>query len=75
MDQIGAAEPAQVAALGDVIFTIRTYIRAAVGIGGFAVDGAGPGPGARQTAAEMRGYKNQLPIREALLAYLSRITG
>jgi hypothetical protein len=24
---------------------------------------------------EMRGYKNQLPIREALLAYLSRISG
>ena len=23
---------------------------------------------------EMRGYKNQLPIREALLAYLSRIS-
>ncbi len=60
---------------GDVLFTIRTYIRPLSVLEGLPSVAHGLAQALDKVPAEMRGYKNQLPIREALLAYLSRITG
>jgi len=59
---------------GDVIFTIRTYIRPLSVLEGLPSIARGLAQALDKLPPEMRGYKNQLPIREALLAYLSRIT-
>ncbi|HVA39403.1 MAG TPA: DUF3445 domain-containing protein [Candidatus Binataceae bacterium] len=60
---------------GDVLFTIRTYIRPLSVLEGLPSVARGLALALDKVPPEMRGYKNQLPIREALLAYLSRISG
>jgi hypothetical protein len=59
---------------GDVLFTIRTYIRPLSVLEGLPSVARGLALALDKVPPEMRGYKNQLPIREALLAYLSRIS-
>jgi hypothetical protein len=60
---------------GDVLFTIRTYIRPLSVLETLPSVARGLAQALDKVPPEMRGYKNQLPIRDALLAYLSRITG
>ena len=59
---------------GDILFTIRTYIRPLSVLEGLPSVARGLAQALDKVPAEMRGYKNQLPIRDALLAYLSRIS-
>jgi len=60
---------------GDVLFTIRTYIRPLSVLESLPSVARGLAQALDKVPPDMRGYKNQLPIREALLAYLSRISG
>ena len=60
---------------GDVLFTIRTYIRPLSALGNLPAVARGLAQALDKVSPEMRGYKNQLPIRDALLAYLGRISG
>ncbi|HVB80443.1 MAG TPA: DUF3445 domain-containing protein [Candidatus Binataceae bacterium] len=60
---------------GDVLFTIRTYIRPLSVLEGLPSVARGLAQALDKLPPEMRGYKNLLPIREALRAYLSRISG
>jgi hypothetical protein len=60
---------------GDVLFTIRTYIRPLSVLESLPSVARGLTEALEKVPPEMRGYKNQLPIREALLAYLGRISG
>ncbi len=60
---------------GDVLFTIRTYIRPLSVLEGLPTVAAGLAQALDKLPPEMRGYKNQFPIRDALLAYLRRISG
>lgn len=60
---------------GDVLFTIRTYIRPLSVLEGLPAIAAGLAQALDKLPPEMRSYKNQLPIRDALLAYLARISG
>ncbi|HZO82155.1 MAG TPA: DUF3445 domain-containing protein [Candidatus Binataceae bacterium] len=60
---------------GDVLFTIRTYIRPLSVLEGLPTVAAGLAQALDKLPSEMRSYKNQLPIRDALLGYLSRIAG
>jgi|SRR5208282_198821 len=60
---------------GDVLFTIRTYIRPLSVLAGLPAVAKGLSQALEKLPPEMRDYKNQLPIREALLAYLERISG
>jgi heme-dependent oxidative N-demethylase alpha subunit-like protein len=58
---------------GDVLFTIRTYIRPLSVLEGFPALARGLSWALEKIPPEMREYKNQLAIREPLLAYLARI--
>lgn len=60
---------------GDVLFTIRTYIRPLSVLENLPSVARGLAQALDKVPPDMRGYKNQLPIRDALLAYLSRISG
>jgi hypothetical protein len=60
---------------GDVLFTIRTYIRPLSVLEGMPSVARGLAQALDKIPPGMRSYKNQLPIRDALLAYLSRISG
>lgn len=60
---------------GDVLFTIRTYIRPLSALESLPSVARGLSQAVEKLPPQMRGYKNLLPIREALLAYLSRIGG
>jgi Haem-dependent oxidative N-demethylase, alpha subunit-like len=60
---------------GDVLFTIRTYIRPLSVLEGLPSVARGLAQALDKIPPEMRGYKNQLPIRDALLAYLGHIGG
>jgi hypothetical protein len=60
---------------GDVLFTIRTYIRPLSALESLPSVARGLSQAVEKLPPQMRGYKNLLPIREALLAYLSRING
>jgi hypothetical protein len=60
---------------GDVLFTIRTYIRPLSILEGLPSVAWGLAQALDKVPQEMRGYKNQLPIRDALLGYLNRISG
>jgi len=60
---------------GDVLFTIRTYIRPLSALESLPSVARGLSQAVEKLPPQMRGYKNLLPIREALLAYLSRISG
>jgi dimethylamine monooxygenase subunit A len=60
---------------GDVLFTIRTYIRPLSVLEALPSVARGLAQALDKVPPEMRGYKNQLPIRDALLAYLARISG
>ncbi len=60
---------------GDVLFTIRTYIRPLSVLESLPTVAAGLVQALDKLPPEMRSYKNQLPIRDALLAYLRRISG
>jgi dimethylamine monooxygenase subunit A len=58
---------------GDILFTIRTYIRPLSVLEGLPSVARGLALALDKIPQEMRSYKNQLPIRDALLAYLGRI--
>jgi len=58
---------------GDILFTIRTYIRPLSVLDGLPSIARGLAQALDKVPPDMRGYKNQLPIRDALLAYLDRI--
>jgi hypothetical protein len=60
---------------GDVLFTIRTYVRSLSVLEGFPVLAEGLRRALEKIPPEMRQYKNQLAIRKPLLAYLTRIGG
>jgi dimethylamine monooxygenase subunit A len=60
---------------GDVLFSIRTYIRSLSVLEGFPAVAKGLWRALERIPPEMRGYKNQLEVREPLLAYLARISG
>ena len=60
---------------GDVLFTIRTYIRPLSALESLPSVARGLSQAVEKLPPQMRGYKNLVPIREALLAYLSRIGG
>jgi hypothetical protein len=60
---------------GDVLFTIRTYIRPLSVLEDLPSVARGLAQALDKVPADMRGYKNQLPIRDALLTYLARISG
>src|SRR5262245_11101229 len=60
---------------GDVLFTIRTYIRPLSVLEGFPELARGLRWALEKIPPEMREYKTQLAIREPLLAYLARIGG
>ena len=60
---------------GDVLFTIRTYIRPLSVLEGFPAVAKGLLRALEKIPSEMRAYKNQLATREPLLAYLARISG
>jgi dimethylamine monooxygenase subunit A len=60
---------------GDVLFTIRTYIRPLSLLESLPSVARGLAQALDKVPPDMRGYKNQLPIRDALLAYLARISG
>jgi hypothetical protein len=60
---------------GDVLFTIRTYIRPLSVLESLPSVARGLAEALEKVPHAMRGYKNQLPIRDALLAYLARISG
>jgi hypothetical protein len=60
---------------GDVLFTIRTYIRPLSALESLPSVARGLSQAVEKLPLQMRGYKNLLPIREALLAYLGRISG
>lgn len=60
---------------GDVLFTIRTYIRPLSVLESMPSVARGLSQALEKLPPQMRGYKNLLPIREALLSYLSRISG
>jgi dimethylamine monooxygenase subunit A len=60
---------------GDVLFTIRTYIRPLSVLEGFPALARGLRQALEKVPPEMRQYKNQHGIRESLLAYLTRIGG
>ena len=60
---------------GEVLFTIRTYIRSLSVLEGFPALAKGLWRALEMIPLEMREYKNQLAIREPLLAYLARIGG
>jgi hypothetical protein len=60
---------------GDVLFTIRTYIRPLSVLENLPSVARGLAQALDKVPPEMRGYKNQLPIRDALLDYLNRISG
>ena len=60
---------------GDVLFTIRTYIRPLSVLESLPSVARGLAQALDKVSSDMRGYKNQLPIRDALLAYLGRISG
>ncbi|MGH7914684.1 MAG: heme-dependent oxidative N-demethylase family protein [Candidatus Binataceae bacterium] len=60
---------------GDILFSIRTYIRPLSVLEGLPSVARGLAQALDKLPAEMRGYKNLLPIRKALLAYLSRVSG
>ena len=59
---------------GDVLFTIRTYIRPLSLLEGIPSVARGLAEALEKLPPQMRSYKNLLPIREALMAYLDRIT-
>jgi hypothetical protein len=59
---------------GDVLFTIRTYIRPLSELEAFPALAKGLAQALEKIPPEMRQYKSQLPIRDALLAYLERIS-
>ena len=60
---------------GDILFTIRTYVRPLSVLEALPSVARGLAEALEKIPLEMRGYKNQLPIRDALLAYLGRISG
>jgi hypothetical protein len=60
---------------GDVLFTIRTYIRPLSALESLPSVARGLSQAVEKLPPQMRGYKNLLPIREALLGYLNRISG
>ena len=60
---------------GDVLFTIRTYVRSLSVLEGFPAVAKGLWRALERIPPEMREYKNQLAIRKPLLAYLARISG
>ena len=60
---------------GDVLFTIRTYVRSLSVLEGFPAVAKGLRQALEKIPPEMRQYKNQLAIRTPLLAYLARIGG
>jgi Haem-dependent oxidative N-demethylase, alpha subunit-like len=60
---------------GDVLFTIRTYIRPLSVLEGFPAVAKGLWRALERIRPQMREYKNQVAIREPLLAYLARISG
>jgi dimethylamine monooxygenase subunit A len=60
---------------GDVLFTIRTYIRPLSVLESMPSVARGLAQALDKIPPEMRSYKNQLPIRDALVTYLSRISG
>jgi hypothetical protein len=60
---------------GDVLFTIRTYVRSLSVLEGFPAVAKGLRRALEKIPPEMRQYKNQLAIRKPLLAYLTRIGG
>lgn len=62
-------------ASGDVLFTIRTYIRPLSILEGLPSVARGLSQAIDKLPPQMRSYKNLLPIREALQAYLGRIAG
>ena len=57
----------------DVLFTIRTYVRPLSVLEGFPAAAKGLLRALEMIPPDMREYKNQLAIRESLLAYLARI--
>lgn len=59
----------------DVLFTIRTYIKPLSVLENLPAVAAGLAQALEKLPPEMRSYKNQLPIREALLGYLKHING
>jgi dimethylamine monooxygenase subunit A len=59
---------------GDVLFTIRTYVRPLSVLEGFPALAKGLWQALERIPPEMREYKNQLAIRKPLLAYLARIS-
>lgn len=60
---------------GDVLFTIRTYIRPLSTLAGLPSVATGLLLALEKLPPEMRIYKSQLPFREALLAWLERVGG
>jgi hypothetical protein len=60
---------------GDVLFTIRTYVRPLSVLEGFPAVAKGLWRALERIPPEMREYKNQLAVREPLLTYLARISG
>ncbi len=60
---------------GDVLFTIRTYIRPLSILERMPTVAHGLSQAIDKLPPQMRSYKNLLPIREALQAYLGRIAG
>jgi hypothetical protein len=59
---------------GDVLFTIRTYIRPLSVLESLPSVARGLADALEKLPPQMRSYKNLLPIRLALLAYLGSIT-
>ena len=58
---------------GDVLFTIRTYVRPLSDLEALPTAARGLAQALEKVPLELRVYKSQLPIREALLGYLTRI--
>lgn len=59
---------------GDVLFTIRTYVRPLSVLESFPAVAKGLLRALERIPPQMREYKNQLAIREPLLSYLARIS-
>jgi dimethylamine monooxygenase subunit A len=60
---------------GDVLFTIRTYIKPLSVLEEFPSVARGLSQAIGKMPPRMRSYKNLLPISDALLAYLDRVGG
>jgi hypothetical protein len=60
---------------GDILFTIRTYVRPLSLLETIPSVAQGLSTAIGKLPPQMHSYKNLLPVREALLAYLERIGG